>query len=219
MTSKWLLTAGSLVALGLSGVPAANAECDIYAVQLHGDVSNSFGTQEFTVTEAGILLQPGHRGNQVDFALLTQGGLNGAAPPIGAIELMTNSLFARNPGMAAAGLDLAQVTVSNGAQFQLNSGMSYQMPQPNVFIGSGPAASTGGLGGLCYLNVPGLCDIGKASTLQAAYMIPHTGSGTLTGSAQTIAGTISLIGSSLDNASFQAKYQAEFEGHLVGNCE
>jgi hypothetical protein len=136
---------------------------------------------------------------------------------------MTNSGFAANPGIASALFNLANVSLTNVAQFELDSGASQQLPPPNVFVAPGVGVSEGGLGGLCFLPGAGqdLCrDLGRPDVLQLAYLVPRTGGGYFffpDGMGATIAGEINVSGSQVDNPSVQGQYQAIFSGNHVGS--
>jgi hypothetical protein len=218
--TRTLLLAG---ALGISTLASAQAQtCFDYRVNLRGVVSGNFGGQQFSGIQRAIVRQPGVAGNPYELILTTGRDLNASAR-IGDLELMTNSAFANNPGMASARFDLARVSVGNGfAQFQLDPAANLQLPPPNVLVAPGVGTSTGGLGGICF--VPGLqdlCrDLSQATVLQAAFLVPQTGGGYFyfpDGRGGSIAGGLDIAGAQIDNPNNRAQYRAEFHGRLVNS--
>lgn len=209
--------------------PAEAASCHFYAVNLQGtatigDGTSTLSSQPFSVFEYAMVRDTGVTSHPVEFVLTTFQDLNASAQP-GQIELMTNSAFARNAGIASAQFDLATVSVSNVVNFEVDSGMSFQSPPPNVFVAPGVGSVPGGLGGLGFLTGAGgqLGQIiNSAPILSVSYLVPRTGGGNLyspDGAWATIAGELNLVGTSLDNASFQGQYQAVFSGNYVGSVE
>jgi hypothetical protein len=208
--------------------PAAGAKCNVYRVNVQGntsigDANATLTSQPFWVTQYAIWCERGINGNPLEFWMTSFKDLN-ASPNVGQVEIMTNSAFARNAGMQAARFTLARVTqVQGGFTFELDYGMSFQMPPPNVFISPGYASVPGGLGGLCFLNSPGLCDlVTSPAFLSVSYMVPRSGGGNFNfpnGDGFTIAGGVEIVGSAADNPNFQGRYQASFSGNYLGSFE
>ena len=228
--SGWLVPLVALTAFVLMPQALANAAaCHVYGVTLQGIASTGDGTmtagaQQFTVAEYAVWRDAGVTSHPVEFWLTPLEALNASAQ-VGKIELMTNSYFARNAGIASARFDLASVAISNVIQFQIDSGMSFQMPQPNIFLAPGMGSLQGGLGGLGFLSGAG-GQLGQiingATILSVSYFVPYGGGGYFyspDGSWLTIAGELGLAGMSLDNAGFQGQYQAQFSGSYLGSLE
>lgn len=165
----------------------------------------------------------GFGANQFEILILHPGDPN-ASVQVTDLEIMSNSAFARNPGIAANQIDLAQAWVILGSdgvtpvyQFQLLPDAANIQPQPNFLAVPGQG---GNIGGIC--NVPGLGNLcgefGQNPLLQSAYVVARTGSGWFyfppTGG---IYGELSLQGSSIDNANVQGFYQGRFSGQSAGN--
>lgn len=129
------------------------ATCFDYVVDIQGTVSSGYGAQQFFLPGNAIVVDPGLNGNPRDFVLSTAVGrdLNQFAQ-LGDIELMTNSAFARNAGIASSRFNLANVAVADATQFALDSGMSFVSPPPNVFVA--PGIGTPGAGGLWWAMLP-----------------------------------------------------------------
>lgn len=211
----------------LHAAPAESADCHVYGVNLQGvatvgDATAISGSEQFSVGEYAILRNEGVVAHPVEFYLTPNQDLN-ASGLVGQIELMTNSGFARNLGIASARFDLASIaTSSNGFTFQMDSGMSFQLPSPNVFLSPGIGSVPGGLGGLGFL--PGGLGqiINSAPVLSISYFVPRNGSGsfyTPDGAWATIAGELNLVGTGIDNANFQGQYQATFSGQYLGSFD
>jgi hypothetical protein len=221
-----LLVLAASVLMPVAQATAAN--CHVYAVNLQGTASVGDGTftsssQPFSVIEYAIWRDAGVRTHQVEFLLTTFQDLNAAAQ-VGQIELMTNSYFARNAGIASAAFDLAAVAVANGVSFEIDSAMSFQLPPPNVFIAPGIGSVSGGLGGLGFLTGAGaeLAQlINSAPILSVSYFVPRTGGGYFAtdSSGYSITGQLNLVGTGPDNVSFQGQYQANFSGNYVGSVQ
>lgn len=204
------------------------ASCHVYSVNLQGittigDANYTLAAQQFSVSQYAIWRDAGYATHQYEFWLATFQDLN-ASPQVGYIELMTNSVFARNPGMASARFDLATVSVANGAvMFQMDPAMSFHLPPPNVFIAPGYGSVPGGLGGLCFLpgGGGGLCDlVSGAPILSVSYLVPRTGGGYFyLPDNRSIAGEVDLIGTGIDNTSFQGRYQAQFSGTYLSSVQ
>ena len=218
--TRTLLLAGALAA-GATGAAQAQT-CFDYQVNLRGVVSGTFGGQQFSGVQRAIVRQPGLAGNPYEFVLTTGRDLNASAR-IGDLELMTNSAFANNRGMASARFDLARVSIGNGfAQFELDPAANLMLPPPNVLVAPGVGTTSGGLGGICF--VPGLQDLcnslSRAPVLQASFPVPQTGGGYFyfpDGRGGAIAGGIDITGAQIDNPSNRAQYRAEFHGRLVNS--
>lgn len=198
------------------------ASCHYYAVNIQGTVANNFGTQQFSVNQYAMWRDVGVRTHPVEFWLTTNQNLNASAQ-VGQIELMTNTAFANNAGIASAGYDLAAVSVSNVVNFVLDSGAGLIQPPPNVFVGPGPGSSPGGLGGLGFLPGAG-ADIarfiGSAEVLSTSFLIPLQGGGYFSfpnGNASSIAGQLDLVGTTIDNMSLQGRYTASFGGNYISS--
>ncbi|MEC4813514.1 MAG: hypothetical protein SAK29_09620 [Scytonema sp. PMC 1069.18] len=204
----------------VSVTTASAANCYFYSVNIQGTVNSNYGNQPFSVNQYAIWRDPGAKANQIDFFLTTSQDLNASAQ-VGQIELMTNSVGANNLGIRSAKLDLARVLVSNVVQFTLDSGISFQLPSPNVFVATGVGNSPGGLGGLGFLPGAG-GELGKiingAQILSVSYLIPRNGSGYFyspTGDYRDIAGEIDIIGTAIDNTNLQGRYKAIFSGKYI----
>jgi hypothetical protein len=219
-----LLVLTALVLLPLARAHAAS--CHYYVVTLQGivttgDANFTSAAREFVVSQYAMWRDAGVVSHPVEFRLTTFQDLNAAAQE-GQIELMTNSYFAHNAGIASARFDLATVTIGHGVvNFELDLGMSFQLPPPNVFIAPGIGDTTGGLGGLCFLPGGGgdLCQIGRAPVVGVSYFIPRAGGGYFFtySNGSNIAGELYLVGSGPDNLSFQGQYQAQFNGTYVNS--
>ena len=166
----------------------------------------------------------GVRSHQIEFVLTTLQDLNASAQ-VGHIELMTNSAFARNAGISAAQYDMATLSVSTEVGFQLDSGMSFVLPPPNVFVAPGIGTVPGGLGGLGFLPGAGgqLGEIINSTPLLTInYFYPRMGGGSFSftdNSRTTIVGTLDLVGTGIDNTSYQARYQANFSGSYIDSIQ
>lgn len=209
---------------------ARAANCYVYGVNIQGtaaigDNTAISGSQQFSVLEYAVVRDTGYASNPVEFLLTPNQDLN-LSPQVGHIELMTNSaIFARNLGIQSARYDLARVSVSNVISFALDSGISFQLPSPNVFVAPGIGSTPGGLGGLGFLTGAGgaLAQIvNGAQILSVSYFVPRTGNGYFyspDGSWSTIAGQLSIGGTGIDNASFQGYYEAQFSGNYLGTTQ
>jgi hypothetical protein len=220
----------TLFALGIIRVaPVQAANCHFYAISIQGvasvgDGTTVTGSQQFLVGQYAMWRDAGVTSHPVEFYMSPLQDLN-ASPQVGYIELMTNSAFARNPGIASAQFDLATVSISNVISFQLDSGMSLQLPPPNILIAPGIGTVPGGLGGLGFLPGAGgeLADIINGTPLlSVSYFIPRTGGGyfAFTDSSQTtIVGELNIMGAGVDNTTFQGQYQASFNGSYIGSVQ
>jgi hypothetical protein len=197
---------------------SATPTCHIYQVNIKGTVTNNYGSQAFSVNQYAIWRDRGVRSNQVEFMLKTGTDLN-VSPKIGQIELLTNSYFANNAGIASAKIDLAKVQVGNQVNFTLNAGASLQMPQPNVFVSPGVGSSPGGLGGIGF--IPGWGEefariINESGVLSASYLVPNRGGGSFgftDKTMKTIIGQLDINGSAIDNPGLNGRYTATFKGN------
>jgi hypothetical protein len=211
----------------MPSAPAHAATCHYYAVNLQGtaaigDSTAILSAQQFSVVEYAMWRDTGVQGHPVEFWLTPDQSLNASAQ-VGHIELMTNSFLAHNAGIASQQYNLAAVAVDNNgvASFQLDSGMSFVLPPPNVFVAPGYASVPGGLGGLCFLpgGGGGLCDlVSDPSVLSVSYLVPRTGGGYFyIPDSNSIAGMLDLVGTTPDNVNFQGRYQAWFGGTYIGS--
>ena len=208
-----------LAVVGISASAHA-ATCFLYSVNVQGVVGSDYGSQQFGLPGAvAVVVSPGLSGNPFDLFLSTAVGrdLNQAAQ-FGDAELMTNSAFAHNFGISSARFNLANVTVSNVAEFAVDSGISFQQPPPNVFVAPGLGTFSGGLGGLGNLNDPFLRSLGQSSPiLQLAYIVPRNGGGNFFfPDSQTISGNINISGSAAD-FSISGTYRASFGGTFINS--
>lgn len=205
----------------LSGASANAASCHFYQVNIQGNVTSNYGSQPFSVNQYAMWRDAGVTSHPIEFVFTTFQDLNASAQ-VGQIELMTNSAFARNAGIASARFDLATVSVSNVVSFQMDSGMSFQLPPPNVFVATGVGSSPGGLGGLGFLTGAGgeLAQfINSAPVLSFSYLIPRNGWGYFyLPDGNSIAGQLDVIGTPPDNTSLQGQYTASFSGTHVGSA-
>jgi hypothetical protein len=196
---------------------SATANCHFYAVNIKGTVNNNYGNQQFSVNQYAIWRDRGLRSNPIEFMLKTFTDLN-VNPQVGQIELLTNSRYAYNAGIASAQIDLAKVSLGNTqTTFTLDSGASLQLPPPNVFVSPGVSSSPGGLGGLGFLTGAGQ-DL--ARILNSTYLIPRQGGGSFTftdTSRATIVGQLDIVGTGVDNMSLQGRYKANFSGNYIGS--
>jgi hypothetical protein len=223
-TISAIVTAGSIM---ISSAPANAESCYAYSVNIQGvatvgDANFTSGSRQFNINQWVILRASGYRNNPVEFSLATFTDLNASAQ-IGQIELSTNSAFAKNRGIASQQFDLATVTQSRNNvsalfQFEIDSGASFILPPPNVFVSPGQGTVPGGLGGLGFL--PGAGGqlgqlINNTQILSTNFFYPRNGGGYFyspDGTWSRIAGQISLVGSGTDNASHQGRYQGRFRG-------
>jgi hypothetical protein len=212
-----LLAVTALVLLSNGGIAKA-ANCFIYSVNVQGVAASTLGgAQQFLVSQLAIVRDAGYSGNPLEFVLRSPKDLN-AAGQVGDIELMTNSGFARNFGIASARFDLARVAIGNVFQFELDGGQSFILPPSNTFVA--PNSVNNSLGGLCF--APGLesfCQsLGQSAILQTAFFIPRQGGGRFffpDGQGQVIQGDLNVVGSGPDNPNVQGQYQANFAGTLI----
>jgi hypothetical protein len=231
MTKRFLdsLRFGRLLAIAaivlITNTGAANAaNCFVYQVNIQGVAASTLGgTQNFLVSQFAIVRDAGIRSNPLEFVLRSANDLN-ATGAVGDIELMTNSFFARNFGIASASFDLARVFVGDGIQFEIDSAQSFQLPPPNVFVA--PNSVNSSLGGLCppgFDNLAVLCQpFQQAPILQTAFLIPRQGGGRFffpDGTFQFIQGDVNVLGFGLDNPNIQGQYQAGFAGPLVNTVQ
>lgn len=208
----------------MSVTSAKAATCHVYQVTINGyatigDNTTTLTSQPFSVVQYAAWRDAGYAFHPYEFVLFTPQDLNLSAQ-IGQIRLMTNSAFAENFGIASARFDLATMSILNVVYFQLDSGMSFQLPSPNVFVAPNLGGSLGGLGFL----TGGGAAIGQilngASILSTSLLVPRTGSGYFyTPDSNSIAGQLNLVGTSLDNLSFQGQYWAEFGGSYLGSAQ
>jgi hypothetical protein len=210
----------SLIAVSMTPAFVTAATCHQFDIVIDSQVSSNYGSVQNRVREIAIVRDQGVRNNSFELLIRYPGDLNGFDVRSGIIELMTNSAFARNPGMASAGFDLGSTMHrGNTFAFQLDQGAAFQLPPPNVFVAPGVSESPGGLGGLCY--APGMqqfCQqLKQAPVLQAIYLVP--GQGTVQfrfPNKDTIEGAIDIAGFGIDNSNLQAQYQASFRGRRTG---
>jgi hypothetical protein len=216
---KWV-TALLAIAASMAPAFAAAATCHQFDIVIDSQVSSNYGSVQNRIREVAMVRDQGVRHHDFELLIRYPGDLNGFDVRAGVIELMTNSAFARNRGMASAGFDLGS-TMGHGNTFafQLDQGAAFQLPPPNVFTAPGVSASPGGLGGLCY--APGMqqfCQqLNQAPVLQVLYLVP--GQGTVRfrfPDKHTIEGEIDIIGFGIDNSNLQARYQASFRGRHAG---
>jgi hypothetical protein len=222
-----LLAGAVLVTCFMTNVAQA-AACYLYGVNMQGnatigDANFVAANQQFSINQYAVLRDQGAFSHPIEIAFLTFQDLNAAAQ-VGQIELMTNSFFARNVGIASARFDLAAVVSSNVWSFQLDPAMSFQMPAPNVFIAPGQGTIVGGLGGLGF--APGLGTlsslIGSSPVLAINYLVPRSGGGYVyspDGAWSTIAGEINIVGTSQDNTNYQGNYAAVVNGSFLGSFD
>jgi hypothetical protein len=229
---KYYLLVVLLLSIFKFSSKAEAAECWVYSINLQGtatlgDANFTSGSQPFSVNQFLFVRLGGVRANPIELAFETLQDLN-AAPQVGQLLLLSNSIYARNAGIASAQYDLASVGFSENntiLNFTVNTEMSLQQPPPNVFVSLGIGSTPGGLGGLGFLSGAGgqLGElINNASILQVSLFVPRTGSGYLfspDGNWSTIKGEINITGSGLDNASNQGKYLANVTGSLIGSVE
>jgi hypothetical protein len=209
-------------------VPVAGAtNCYVYRVNVQGnssigDATSISSSQPFWVTQYAIWCNSGVKGNPIEFWMTPFVDLN-ASPHLGFVEIMSNSVFARNPGIRSAQLNLAKVNVGQTLTFQFDYQASLQLPPPNVFAAPGFASVPGGLGGLCFLPSSGLCDlVTSPSVLSVSYIVPRRGGGQFNfpdGKGFVIAGSLDMTGTSVDNANFVGRYKANFSGNFVGSFQ
>jgi hypothetical protein len=217
---KWAVVLLAVVVVSMTPAFAEAATCHQFDIVIDSQVSSNYGSMQNSIREVAIVRDQGVRTHDIELLIRYPGDLNGFDVRAGVIELMTNSAFARNPGMASAGFDLGSITGSvNSFTFQLDQGAAFQLPPPNVFAAPGVSESSGGLGGLCY--APGMeqfCQqLGQAPVLQVLYLVP--GQGTVQfhfPDDNTIAGTIDILGFGINNSNIQARYQASFRGEYTG---
>ncbi len=217
--------AGAVVAPSTAMAQNSAPMCHFYRVNINGTVANNYASKAFSVTQFAFWRNSGYRSNPIEFGLKTFTDLN-VNPQLGQTELMTNSRFANNAGIAMAKIDLARVTNSNQVFFNLDPGASLQLPAPNVFVSPGVGSSAGGLGGLNFLTGAGQ-DIAQmingATVLSTSYLVPRQGGGSFSftdNTFKTIVGQLDVTGTAIDNATLQGRYTARFSGDYVGsaNC-
>ena len=208
----------------LSSVACA-ATCRLFNAEINSTVSGPYSEVSNTVREPVIVRDEGIREHSVELLIRFPGDLNAFDIKPGFIELMSNSAFARNEGIASAGFDLGAVATQSNGQFvfQLDPGMAQQAPQPNVFTAQGISASSGGLGGICFLpSLKNLCEQTQgAAVLQVLYLIPNSGSVVFGFPANdAVDGTIDIVGYGYDNPNLKGRYHARFTGTLAdqGEC-
>jgi hypothetical protein len=214
----------SIIAAAINGQAQA-ADCHFYEVNLNGNSTFNGTVQQFSVNEYAWWRTQGIKINPIEFGLTTFKDLNVSAQP-GQIELMTNSAFAKNRGIALAKYDLAKVSIVNGSpsakiNFQLDPTMNQALPPPNVFVTQGVGSQPGGLGGLGFLTGSGsvLAQlINGAPVLSVSYIVPRTGAASIyspDGTWSSIAGTIDFSGASADNPNVMGQYRAKMIGRYV----
>src|SRR4051812_7024962 len=167
-------------ALNLIASSAVAATCHEYIIIIDSKVSGNFGSAQNQVEQIAIFRDEGARSNPFEFLIRYPGDMNALNVRPGAIELMTNSGWARNPGMASARFDLAATQRQGDTyRFQLEQSSAFQMPPPNVIAVPGPGQSSGGLGGECYVpGLQGLCEqMRNSSVLSTTYLVPGKGGG------------------------------------------
>lgn len=225
-----IIMAAIAVAVGLVGMltPAKAAECIAYQIQIDVLAESTLAPSvQNTVNQILVLRREGYRNNPYEIFFLFPGDPNSPNSQVtpGSLEVLTNSRFARNPGIAAAAIDLADTDTiqdPNGGlvnRFQLIPDNSFQQPQPNVLVVPGAGQHPGGLGGICSLpGLQSLCkDVGNTAVLQSASVVPRTGGDAfiLSPDLNQIQGNYQLEGSSLDNSNLRGRHTGQFFGQAV----
>jgi len=219
LLKKGLIRAVAAATLAAVGTTGSAATCYVFASQIQATTTGPYTTSQNTAYQTIAIRDPGARTHSFELLFQYPGDLNGFGTQAGAIELMTNSVFARNEGIRLAQSDLGTIQQNADASytFTLDSALAFQLPSPNVFTVPGVSSSPQGLGGICLL--PGLSTLcqqtQQAPILQLYYLIPTEGNVTFAFPGDnTIRGWIYVNGYVLDNPSVGANYSAQFVGWL-----
>jgi hypothetical protein len=223
-TMKKLMTLAVAGALSSFGMTASAAPCFLFGSQIQFSAMGPFSAYQNTSFQPIILRSVGARTHAFELLFQYPGDPNAFGTPAGAIELMTNSMFARNEGMRLAQFDMGsiQANADGSFSFTLDPGAALQLPPPNMFTVPGMAGSPGGLGGIC--NLPGLSGLcqqtQQAPVLQLYYLVASEGTVTFSfPGGNSIAGEMFIAGYGLDNSNIRATYYARFSGPLQAQGE
>lgn len=219
-----LLTLAVASALSSLGATADAAPCFLFGSQIQFSATGPYSTYQNTSFQPIILRSVGARTHPFELVFQYPGDPNAFGAQAGAIELMTNSMFARNEGMRLAQFDMGaiQENADGSYSFTLDPGASFQMPQPNMFTVQGMASSPGGLGGICYLpGLSALCQqTQQAPVLQLYYLVPTEGTVNFAfPGGNSIVGEMFIAGYGRDNPNIRGTYYARFSGALQAQGE
>lgn len=207
------------ITLSCFGTTAGASTCYLFDANIHTTVTGPYSEVRNTASQEIIVRDEGGGNHTLELFIRYPGDMNAFDTQPGAIELMTNSMFARNAGMRAAQFDLGTIrSHGNGTfSFSLDPAAAHQLPPPNVFTVQGISGSPGGLGGICYLqSLQGLCEQTQgAAVLQVLYLVPAKGTVTFSFPEEnSIQGTINITGYGVDNSNLRGNYRAQFNGPL-----
>ena len=202
--------------------------CYVYQVQVRGtatigDATSIGAARSFALYERVGVRGRGYRTNLFEFFITSGRNLNASAE-VGVIELMTNSHFSNNLGIASNEIDLATTsTVGNQLQMQLLPDRSFILPPPNTIVTPGIGTQPGGLAGLgnpylAAISGGKLAGLASPAILALSFMVARAGGVqfTLGSDQRSISGVIQIVGTGLDNVRSQGRYQAIFQGSFIG---
>jgi hypothetical protein len=221
---KALVHAVAAIALSSFAATVGAATCFVFVADIQATATGPYTTFQSTVRQPIIVRGAGAVTHPFELLILYPGDLNAFGVQPGAIELMTNSMFARNEGMRLAQFDLGSLQANEDGSFSftLDPAAAFQLPPPNVLAVQGIAGSPQGLGGICLLpGLAALCDqTQQAPVLQLYYLVPAEGVlrfGFPGGN--TIAGEMNINGYGIDNPNLRGNYSAVFSGPLQSQQE
>jgi hypothetical protein len=201
---------------------ALAATCNYYDVTIESTVTGPYAQGGGSVRQQVVVRDQGAATHPFELLIRYVGDPNAFATQVGSIELMSNTMFANNAGIAAAAYDLGTFgqAANGGILFTIDPTMALQEPAPNVFAAPGAAGNPGGLGGECLLPaLQALCaQYQGAPILSVFYMIPSQG-GVVFGfpDQYSIQGEMHLSGAAYGSPNLQATYVGRFSGTYIGS--
>jgi hypothetical protein len=221
---KAFVSAVAAITLSSISVSAGVATCFVFVADIQGTATGPYSTFQSAVRQPIIVRAAGAATHPFELLILYPGDANGFGVQPGAIELMTNSMFARNEGMRQAQFDLGAIQPNEDGSFTfaLDPAAAFQLPPPNVLAVQGISGSPQGLGGICLLpGLAALCDqTQQAPVLQLYYLVPAEGVVRFGfPSGNTIVGEMNVNGYGIDNPNLRGNYSAVFSGPLQSQQE
>jgi hypothetical protein len=214
---KTLFRAIAAFTLSSFTATASAATCFVFLADIQATASGPYTTFQNTVRQPIIVRGAGAVTHPFELLIVYPGDANGFGVQPGAIELMTNSMFARNEGMRLAQFDLGSLQPNEDGSFTftLDPAAALQLPPPNVLAVQGISGSPQGIGGICLLpGLAALCNqTQQAPVLQLYYLVPAEGVlrfGFPGGN--TIVGEMNVNGYGIDNPDLRGNYSAVFSG-------
>lgn len=221
---KLIAHAVASIALSSAAATAGAATCLVFSADIEGTTTGPYAAFQNTVHQMIIIRDGGARNNPFELLILYPGDPNAWDTQPGAIELMTNSMFARNDGMRSAQSDMGTIhrNEDGSISFILTPGAALQVPPPNFMAVLGPSSSPAGLGGICL--IPGLSTLcqqtQQAPVLQLFYLIPDEGVFVFAfPGSNTIVGELSINGYGYGAPTLRGNYTARVNGVLRGQVQ